>query len=116
MGIVRSMRAARGTLAILMLAPFLVGANHCLIGAVQGDTHMRCLQMAPAPSCCILVGPVPADAQVPAPVAADLFVAPAENAVQEATVTDTGWPVAWFESPPEAPPAASHSSRAPPLA
>lgn len=141
MGIVRIIREARGALAILMLAPFLVGGNHCLIGAIQRDAQMRCLQVAPEaapmpdhaccrsdqpkkhddggqasmPSCCILVGPVPADDYVPPPALADLAVVPVESTVQEVPSTDHAWPVAVFEGPPEAPPATSHSSRAPPL-
>lgn len=140
MRLIEITRALRGTLAVVMLAPFLIGGNHCLIGALRHDTTMRCLQMVPeaapakahgcchggeadgaaksdaALSCCIVVGPVPADVAAAAPAHADLFAIPVETTGLEVTPAPRVRPVAIFLSPPEAPPGAPRSSRAPPLA
>lgn len=140
MRLIESIRAGRATLAIALLAPFLIGGNHCLFGAFDGDARMRCLEVLPlsAPaqdqgcchgedsdsddagasgaSCCILVGPVPSDVTASAPAPAEAFDVPVERTVEEAVSRVHAWPTASVATPTEAPPGTPHSGRAPPFA
>lgn len=134
--------ARRAIFALLLLAPFALGSNRCVVGALGFGGPMQCLSVpssqadaaphacchgasqtdgedegAPATSCCIEAVPVPVAASLDAPAPGhDVFLAadPADELVTDAAASMTVR--AEGESPPpRRTPAPSHT-RAPPRA
>jgi len=133
----------RTILTVVLLLPFLVGSNRCLVGALGYGGPMKCLSVpaaqadvtqghcchgpaagekadvpaAPGRSCCIEAVPVPAGAVADGPaVALAAFVTPAAVDGDAPDATLVPFERAACESPPLPPEGPPAPSRAPPRA